>query len=140
MPWTSCFTSLCPGSTPGCGVVMRGQGDRQQGFSHGAGGRGHERKAKGYAGLTCILKRHQLQIPLPATLCQAPSRLIKLPCDPKTLLSAENLGGRILHILILPSKAARLYINCFCHFWRAKVDRRRELSFQCGQVSKKIGA
>lgn len=35
---------------PGLVVVMRGQEDRQPGFSHRAGGRGQARQAKGYAG------------------------------------------------------------------------------------------
>lgn len=99
VPWPSSFTSHCPGSTPGPDVVMRGQGDRQPGFTHGARGRGQESKAKGYAGLRCILKRHQLQIPLPAFFVSSITAN-KIALWSKNPAEHRKSRGRVLHILI----------------------------------------
>ena len=48
-PWPDPVASpLCTlAAPPGPAVVMRGQRDRQLGFTHGAGGKGHEEEAKG---------------------------------------------------------------------------------------------
>lgn len=121
----SCFTSQCPGSTPGLAVVMRGQGDRQPGFTHGAGGRGQARQAKGCAGLRCILKRHQLQILL-AAFFVGPIIANRRALWSKDPAEHRKSRGRVLHILIPPSKAAHLNTNCSCHLWWGKVDQRRE--------------
>lgn len=49
----------------------KGQAARVHPWSRGQWGRGQAGKAKGYAGLRCILKWHQLQIPL-AEFCVSP--------------------------------------------------------------------
>lgn len=58
-----------------------------------------------------------------------PSRLIKLPCDLKSLLSMGNLEGGRFAYLYSSVKRANLNINCSCHLLRVKVERRRMLIF-----------
>jgi len=82
---------------------------------------GQSKEAKRYAGLICTLK--SINYKFHCQHLSVPSQLIKLPCDPKTLLSKEN-QEILLHILIPPSKANHLNINGSCHLQWGKVDRR----------------
>lgn len=123
-PAPSCFTSLCSSSTSGPAVVMRGQKDRQPGFTHGAGGRGQAGKAKGYAGLRCILKWHQLQIPL-AEFCVRPITAHKIALWSKKPCWAQTIKRSRSAYLKASVKSAHLSIKCSCHLYWGKVDRRR---------------
>lgn len=105
LSWPRCFPSECLGSTPGPEAVMRGQEDRQPGFTDGAGGIGQAREAKGYKGLRCILIRCQLQIPLPAIFV-SPITANKIALWSKNPAEDGKSRGRLLHILIPPSKGS----------------------------------
>lgn len=114
-PAPSCFTSLCSGSTSGPAVVMRGQKDRQPGFTRGAGGRGQAGKTKGYAGLRCILKWHQLQIPL-AEFCVSPITAHKIALWSKNHAEHRQSRGAVLHILKPLSNQHILTLNVLVTF------------------------
>lgn len=70
-PRPSCFTSQCSGSTPGPAVVMRGQRDRQPGFTHGAGGRGQARKGKRIGRPEMHTKKASITNSIARILCQS---------------------------------------------------------------------
>lgn len=128
------LTSQCLGSTPGSVAVMRGHEDTQPWVHPWSKGRGQEREAKGCTGLRNILRGHQLQIPLAAIF-------VRPITDNKIVLWSNNPAehrksrGRVLHILVPPSKAARLNINHSCHSsWGTVEGRRGFLSIRMAKM------
>lgn len=91
-------------------------------MEQGAGGR--QGRAKGYAGLRCILKTHQLQIPLPEFFVSPITANIIALWSKNHAEHRQSRGG-VLHILIPSVKSAHLNVNCSCHLYWGKVDRRR---------------